>query len=146
MINNYYKTANRSYSSAKVLKDNNENFNACYLSGYALECYSKIIVQFAYSTTVSEIKKVFGHNIKKLQQELRYLLLDPTINNLINSRYILDLNEFCPTIVSGYNKWDPMKRYSDDEYFWNAETAEKYIEETEIIIRILTKLKLDGVI
>lgn len=146
MTDNYYKTANRNFKSAKVLKDNNENFNSCYLSGYILECYSKIIVQFAYSTTISEIKKTFGHDIKGLQKELRYLLLDPTISNLINSKYILDLSHICPTIISGQNKWDPMKRYSNEEYFWDSSAAEMYINESKIVVKTLASLKLDGVI
>ncbi|OQY39486.1 MAG: hypothetical protein B6229_03635, partial [Spirochaetaceae bacterium 4572_7] len=53
--------------------------------------YTNLVAIFVDDKIYNDIED----DIKGLQKELRYLLLDPTISNLINSKYILDLSHIC---------------------------------------------------
>ena len=90
-MDNFFDTAERVYQSAKTLHDNEEFHNACYLSGYVVECYAKLIIQQAYSTDSKDIKISFGHNLKEMNKELKYLLNDSSIHGLIPHKYFIQL-------------------------------------------------------
>lgn len=96
-MDNFYKTANRCFNSSKILHSNVEYFNACYLGGYVLECYGKLIFQKIYSTPPEDMK-CYGHDVKKIIREIQQLLADPSPGGLLNPLYIIDLTHNCPTI------------------------------------------------
>ena len=52
-MDNFYDTAKRMHKSSETLHNNNEFHNACYLAGYVVECYAKIIVE-VFSTAPQE--------------------------------------------------------------------------------------------
>ena len=49
-MDHFYDTAKRMYKSTKTLHNNGEYHNACYLAGYIIECYAKIIVGIGLAT------------------------------------------------------------------------------------------------
>ena len=60
-MDNYFETAQRMQKSSKILFDNKEYHNSCYLSGYVIECYAKVIIGLSYGFNSSELK-TFGHD------------------------------------------------------------------------------------
>ena len=53
--------------------------------------------------TDDELKKYIGHDLKKAVKEIKYLKLDPSINGLIDSIYLLDINIDCPFMTKRNN-------------------------------------------
>jgi|GEM_PF-1392068 hypothetical protein len=58
--------------SSKILHENKQFFNACYLAGYVVECYQKIVIQILDSNPkmihdLDELKKHY----KKLKATQR---------------------------------------------------------------------------
>ncbi len=145
-MDNFYKTAIRTSKSSKILINNGDYFNSCYIGGYTLECYSKILLKLAYGMTDDELKKYIGHDLKKAVKEIKYLKLDPSINGLIDSIYLLDINIDCPFMTKSQTKWNPNKRYNDNETNWNQNTATEYQNEIVKIRQKIATMKINGVI
>ncbi|MDM8565799.1 hypothetical protein QUF74_09110 [Candidatus Halobeggiatoa sp. HSG11] len=145
-MDNFYKTALRTSKSSKTLHDNSEYFNACYLGGYVVECYSKILLKYAYSLTNEDLKKEFKHDLKRTTREIEILRQDQTISDLINPAYLIDLNNICNIIITGQNKWDPIKRYYNDETIWNDDTSIQYQHAINIVMDQISLMKIDGII
>lgn len=144
-MDNFYITAERMYNDLDLLYNEKRWFNACYFSGYVVECYAKLIISQTLSTTPSEIKK-FSHDLDKLEVELQSVLNSFIIGGRIPPSYICDIKNVCPTICTGTQKWHPNHRYSGDITRWGELTAQSYYNEVnEIILKIL-QMKIDGVI
>ena len=137
-MDSYYDTAQRMYKSAKILHNNSEYHNACYLAGYVLECYSKIVVGMSYPLTHQELSKEFSHDLEKLRKELDYILASSSI-----SAHIRNLRAECPTIISGQFKWNPIKRYIQDRDRWNQANSNNYQSEVEIVMTEIARMKLN---
>lgn len=141
-MDNYKDTAYRMYEDAEILLNNNKWFNCCYLSGYVLECYCKLVLSNALANGVISGRGVrnYSHNVGNMESDINMILLSG--HQL--SRYCLDLMSRCNNILSG---WNPNDRYNDDGTVWdNNIMAEKYKGECDILIEQILQMELDGVI
>jgi hypothetical protein len=144
-MDNYYITAIRMYDSSKILHTNLDYFNACYMAGYVIECYAKIIISIVYTAQTIEIAHLYRHSIKDLDREIKYVLNDSNIGSVINPKYILNIDSNFPDICKGIAKWDPFKRY-DDSYPWDQNTSNKFQSQIINAINILLEMKVDGLL
>ena len=145
----YLSTLQRMYRDSKILYENGEYYNSCYLSGYVLECALKYIL-LSYGRkpdgenfTLEEIKGA-AHNTSKLN---RYLDDWISIAGGIENRYRFDSRTICPHIFvgdSGYPKWDPRYRYGEHPQ-WNVKAlCQKYICDIENIFRFISNIVVGG--
>jgi hypothetical protein len=139
-MDDFYCTAQRMWNDANILKNNtNSFFNTCYLSGYIVECYGKILI------TASAVgnPRSYNHNIEDINNVIQTNIL----LNTSYSKYCLDLKTMCNTIYEGQHKWNPIKRYEDDPNLWNSKNvAESFVVEAKHVIDVIDNMKLDGVI
>jgi len=145
-MDNFYKTALRTFKSSTTLHNSGEYFNAFYLGGYVVECYSKIVLNHAFSLSSEYSKKHFAHDLIKTTKEIEYLRQDPSVSGLIDTKYIVNLNVECQNIISGRNKWKPIKRYYDDETIWDNIASTQFQDAINIVMRQIRLMKIDGVI
>lgn len=138
-MDNFYDTAKRMYKSSEILHRNNDFHNSCYLAGYVIECYAKIIVGLSYGFSNEEIAKEFSHDLKKLNKELQYIL-----SNSQFSAYIVDMNTSFITIIKENLKWNPIKRYTISSSCWNQANSNNFQGEIQLAIQKLTQMQLDG--
>jgi hypothetical protein len=124
------------YKSSQTLHNSGEYHNACYLAGYVVECYAKIIVGLSYGFTHDEIAKEFVHDLKKLNKELQYILTCSPF-----STFIVDLKIDFADIVSGNSKWNPIKRYSN--LSWSVNDSTNFQNQLPKAVQILTQMSLD---
>jgi hypothetical protein len=142
-MDNYFLAADRLYEDSSILNNNNRWFSACYLAGYVLECYCKVILIVYNLKTYEDLKIKYGHDLAKLNEEIRNSIskLPPS------AKYIIDLKIECPNIYSGAQKWNPVKRYCCDKGFWDDSFITKnFIDEATKVMKILRLMKFDGVI
>lgn len=131
----FYNTAARMAKSSEILHSNNNYHNACYLGGYVVECYAKIIVSL-FSTSNP---RLFKHNVQGLNTRLGEIL---TTNTTL-SNYILDGNTVFSSIL---NNWNPGSlRYvgSTNELTSHA-LSNSFQNEIKIVMTTLAKLEVDG--
>ena len=114
-MDNFYETARRMHKASETLHNNGEFHNACYLAGYVIECYAKIIVGLSYNFTQEDLAKEFSHDLKKLNRELKYILTSSSY-----STYIVDMETNFSTLLSGSLKWNPIKRYTVSSNCWDS--------------------------
>jgi hypothetical protein len=138
MAQNYYDTAMRMYKSSKHLHSNTEFHCSCYLAGYVVESYAKILVGMSYQFGYEDLKQNFLHDLKRLNKELLYIL-----NHSSVQQYINDLHLLCPTIAKGHRKWHPNARYNESNSEWLQNDSEKYQEEIKAVMQVLTRMKLN---
>jgi hypothetical protein len=137
MADDFYATAKRMHKSSKTLHDNSEYHNACYLAGYVVECYAKIVVGLSYDFTSAELAKEFSHNLKKLNKELQYIMTYSPY-----SSYIIDMRSDFATILLNVTKWHPIKRYSSN--IWIEQNSINFQSEIQLAMQKLTQMELDG--
>lgn len=137
MSDSFLDTAKRMYSSSKLLHNNNDFHNSCYLAGYVVECYAKIIVE-KYTTKSA---KSFSHNINKLNTELHQILA----GNMTISSYILSGNT---DYINIFTKWNPVSlRYVDNTNKINSKNiSDDFQAEIDLAMQKITKMQIDGVI
>ena len=141
-MDNYKDTAYRMYEDAEILLKNKKWINCCYLSGYVLECYCKLVLDNALTNGIIDRRSVreYSHNVSNMESDISMILL----SHYQLSRYCLDLNTKCQNILSG---WNPNKRYKDNGYLWDDDAiANKYKEESDFLIEQILQMELDGVI
>ncbi|MFH5186943.1 hypothetical protein ACHHV8_32575 [Paenibacillus sp. TAB 01] len=139
-MDDFFKTAQRMWEDANILKNSTNKkswFNTCYLSGYILECYGKLLL-LSYGPS-----KRYGHDISTINDSITdHILINPSL-----AKYCLDFKKDCNTIYHEPNKWDPKKRYEGSTGIWDTEAiAEAYITEAQCVMDMINKMKLDGVI
>jgi hypothetical protein len=135
MADDFYATAKRMHKSSKTLHNNSEYHNACYLAGYVVECYAKIVVQVFGTRS----PRTFGHNINNLNTELGNLLT----GNSSLSDYILDgPNDFSSILTY----WNPvsMRYRSDANTISNQNISDNFQNEVQLAMAKLAQMKLDG--
>lgn len=137
MADDFYATAKRMHKSSKTLHDNSEYHNACYLAGYVVECYAKIVVGLSYDFTSVELAKEFSHDLKKLNKELEYIVTHSSY-----SPYIVDMRSDFATILLNVTKWHPTKRYSSN--IWSPQNSTAFQTEIQLAMQKLAQMKLDG--
>jgi hypothetical protein len=137
MADDFYATAKRMHKSSKTLHDNSEYHNACYLAGYVVECYAKIVVQ-TYSTTSP---RSFRHDINRLSTELNNLLQ----GNSSLSHYVLDGPNDFSNILS---QWNPVSmRYRPNaNIISNLNISTNFQGEIQLAMQKLAQMELDGII
>lgn len=134
-MDNFYDTANRMLKSSNTLHNDQDFHNSCYLAGYVIECYLKIIVS-AFS---SKSPRLFSHNISSLDSYLQSILN----GNSTLSQYILNgSSDFL--MVSTY--WKPGDlRYSDVlNSISNQAISDGFQNEIKLAMQKIAQLKIDG--
>lgn len=137
MSDHFYLTAQRMYNSSVILHNQGEYHNACYLSGYVVECYAKVIVGLSYgmNSQDDEFKK-FGHDLKKLNKELQYLLYNSSLPT-----YVVDLDLQFMDIIKGQSKWNPIKRYSNNS--WSQVDSTNFQNQIPKAMQLLAQMCID---
>ena len=134
-MDNFYDTAKRMYKSSEVLHRNNDFHNSCYLAGYVVECYAKIIVG-VFSIAVP---RGFGHNLNRLNTEIQHILS----GNSSLSQYLLNGSvDFSMVLAT----WNPVNlRYIDTANSLNTQLqSNQFQNEIQLAIQKLTQMQLDG--
>jgi hypothetical protein len=139
MADDFYATAKRMHKSSKTLHNNSEYHNACYLAGYVVECYAKIIVGLSYDFVPSELGKEFSHDLKELNKELQYVITYSTY-----SAYIVNMRTDFSTILLNVTKWHPIKRYTSNTNTWNQQNSNDFQAEIQLAMQKLAQMKIDG--
>ncbi len=146
----FLETLERMYKDSRILFQNGEYYNCCYLCGYILECALKYILQKfgkkqdGQPYSVNDLKG-FSHNIRGLNRQLEDLL---SMTSGISPAYRLDCEKKCPYIfvgLGGYPKWDPAYRYGDHVKWYEKEYCEKYMEESKYIFRFVANIVAGGI-
>jgi hypothetical protein len=133
-MDNFYDTAKRMHKSSKTLHNNAEYHNACYLAGYVVECYAKIVVGLFSSTQ----PRSFGHHIVNLNNELQYLLG----SNSSLSSYIVGSTDFSQVILY----WNPVNlRYIENLNSISSQNiSDAFQNEIQLAMQKLAQMQLDG--
>jgi len=138
-MDNYFITAERMSQSSLILHRASQHYNACYLSGYVVECYAKILL-----SKIGISKKI--HDLSELRTVLNYTLSGASsITTTGMGRYLIDILAACPNMVSGPMKWDPMFRY-DDLYPWDQNMSTLFQQEADKCLEKIYEMKIDGTI
>ncbi|MCD9617626.1 HEPN domain-containing protein [Chryseobacterium gleum] len=128
-MDNYYDTANRMQKSSKILFDNHDFHNSCYLAGYVIESYLKIMC-----FNLSNTRPPLTHNLNNLNSSaLNYLASGNSslVNHFTNNTF--------PNIISN---WDPFaKRYSEKSSEWSSQNAKDFQNEIVKAMQVLTIVK-----
>lgn len=132
-MDNYYDTANRMYKSSQTLHNNREFHNACYMSGYVIECYMKIM-----HNCILQSMPPFTHKLQTLDTGITNYLVN---GNSSFSTYLLDRSSF----TNIFNEWDPVsRRYIELIQEWQEQNSNDFQNEIHLAMQELTKMKLDG--
>lgn len=136
-MDNFYDTAKRMHKSSETLHNNGEYHNACYLAGYVVECYAKIVVGLSVS---SHTPRSFGHDINRLNTELQYLLG----NNSSLSSYILDGDTNFRQVIL---YWNPVNlRYIETQNSISSQTISgDFQNEIQLAMQKLAQMQLNGI-
>ncbi|SFR83054.1 hypothetical protein [Anaeromicropila populeti] len=136
----YEDTAFRMYKDLTILYENKRWFNCCYLSGYVVECYEKLLLEKGENLSANDIGRIYRHKLKSMNAELE------RISELGTgySNYCLDLSLVCNTILK---KWSPFNRYEKNQYVWGKkEMADCFKQEVDTVFQQIKNMKVDGVI
>lgn len=134
-MDNFYDTAKRMYKSSETLHNNSEYHNACYLGGYVIECYAKIIVGVFTTNT----PRSFGHRIGNLDSELQNILS----GNSSLSSYILNGPTDFNSVLSYWNPVD--LRYIDSVSSISTQNmSDNFQSEIQAAMQKLAQMELDG--
>lgn len=146
----FLETLERMYRDSRILFQNGEYYNCCYLCGYILECGLKFILhrygkkRDGQPFSINDLKS-FEHNTEKLNRELDDWL---SMTAGISPAYRLDCRKKCPYIfvgVGGYPHWSPAYRYGDHIKWHEKEYCEKYMEESKYIFRFVAGIVTGGI-
>lgn len=145
----FLKTLERMYRASRLLYENKQYYNCCYLCGYILECALKYILykhgkhDDGSNYTIEDLKG-FTHNTSKLNKHLNDWI---SISDNIYSAYRIDCPQKCPYIFigrDGYPHWDPKYRYGEHPKWEEAEYCKKYMEESEYIFQFIARIVAGG--
>ena len=142
-MDNFKDTLYRMYYDAVLLNENKRCFNSCYLAGYVIECYAKLVVGKAlndgYTLSKNNVRS-YSHNIGDMSSDITNYL----ISQNVMSNYCIDLSNECSSILG---TWNPNSRYSETTHEWNTESkSNSFIEEVKKVMKIVTIMQVDGVI
>ena len=146
MPDNFFVASERMYDSSKVLHESNQFHNACYLAGYVLECYGKILIEKAMGGR----PKDYGHDLRKMDTELGYFLTSSSAGGGSFRKYYFDSAVQCPGLRggmagAGIDGWNPFNRYSDSVN-WGQIASGHFQNEREICFEKIVEMYIDGVI
>lgn len=141
-MDDYKDTAYRMYEDAEILLNNNKWFNTCYLSGYVLECYCKLVLHNAMlqGDITQKPLKSYSHKVSRMESDISTVQI---LGNQL-AKYCLDLSCDCSNMLA---EWDPINRYKSNNGDWDNENkARQYKAECEILMEQILSMELDGVI
>lgn len=137
MADNFLHTCQRMRDSSIVLHEKGHWHNACYLGGFVIETYMKLLV----SHYTSASPRSYNHNISTISQELAYAFSSDV--TLSRSRlYLIPSADLTHTI----SNWTPHNRYTDNSSAWNESLSINIQNEKEKCFDMLTKMMVDGII
>lgn len=133
-MDNYYDTAIRMYKSAQSLHVNQEFHNSCYVAGYVIECYVKIIYNL-----MSGLNPAHSHNILNLNNQcLQYI----ASGNATNQAYFVDSTTNFSNVLL---QWSPVNsRYTEILNEFLETDSHNFQGEIEIAMNEIAKMKIDG--
>lgn len=146
---NFLETLERMYKDSRILFQNEEYYNCCYLCGYILECTLKYLLQNygkkqdGQPYSINDLKAI-AHNTTKLNQELDDWL---SVTSGISSAYRLECRTKCPYLFvgkEGYPPWSPAYRYGDFTRWHEREYCRKYMEESEYLFQFVARIVAGG--
>lgn len=135
-MSQYLRTAERMLQSSKILHENKQFFNACYLAGYVVECYQKIVIQILDSNP----RKI--HDLDELKEHYKRLKATGRGQKLVKESLAIDIEAKCPSI---FQSWNPTHRY-DDTHQWDEENSLKFQKEIQQCNHILARMRTNGYI
>ena len=142
----FLSTLERMYTDAKLLYENAEYYNCCYLSGYVLECALKyLLCTFGLKSdrtpyTIDDMKRIFAHGTQKLNHALEQCI---SSGAGIPATYQLMPERMCPYIfagASGYPPWNPMYRYGEHPMWSTEEWSTYYMNEIDAIFKFISSV------
>ena len=143
LADNYKDTIYRMHESSCILYDKEQWFNANYLAGYVLECYCKLVLNFAMELGIQLTRgstKSYSHDVYAMRNEIDLLMQ----SGATITKYCIDLNQKCSHIISN---WHPNYRYEADSHaLGRIDLSEQINKEIKILIDIILKMDVDGVI
>ena len=142
-MDDYFDTAQRIYNDITILRNSNKWFNTCYLSGYIMECYEKIILNEVLNVPNA---RGFSHDVDRMADEIHRLYTAYLVGGGVPSKYIVDIRRACASLFDGDNSWHPTKRYRNQTTIWGQTIAELFYNETDGIMMLLLEMELDGAI
>lgn len=135
-MSQYFQTAERMLQSSKILHENNQFFNACYLAGYVVECYQKIVIQILDSNP----KMI--HDLDELKEHYKRLKATRRGQRLVKDSLAVDIEAKFPSV---FQLWNPTHRY-DDTHKWDEESSLKLQKEIKQCNHILARMRTNGYI
>ena len=138
MPDDYTKTALRMGSSSKALHNANEFYNACYLGGYVIECYQKILLKLLGNPG-------HGHHIPSLinSAETTYLSSSSTIAGQLNRLGVMV--NLRADFVYIQSSWGAGERYSGTNSIWNNTMSANYQQEITIALNNISAIATSGI-
>jgi hypothetical protein len=132
-MDNYYDTVIRMQKSSKTLFDNQDYHNSCYLAGYVIECYLKIL----FYNVSNNNTPPRTHNLTNLNSSIISYLSSG--NSSLNSYFAN--NSFSNIFLD----WNPVsKRYIERNLEWTPQNAQDYQIEITIAMQTLVQMRLNG--
>lgn len=142
MADNFKVTAERMYASAKTLYESNDHHNSCYLGGYVIECYQKILYLLLAPGAPQHI-----HDLGELKQSYKdkvYVFRNSSqLAKLKKLKVNVDIELAFNRI---YNSWNPIFRYDDSQDRWNEEVSKEYQKELKHCKYLINQLQINGLI
>ena len=143
MPDSYLNAIERMRDSSRLLHGSKQFHNACYLGGYVVECYLKILHSLSsLQRPAGRGRGAYGHNIQALNADLVYALTSSTATARMR-QYLLDISIECASILA---TWNPNYRYDDGTIGWNEPTSNAFQSELEKCYEKVIKMLVDAVI
>lgn len=141
MADNFKETAKKMSKSAELTKDADHHHISCYLAGYVVESYLKIIVDSVSSISQTPIS--FGHNLTNLNSGIQSALSASAFGPARLRPFIIDVSTQCPNI---FRKWNPSHRY-DVSCGWDSDLESgNFSREQLICLSVITNMEVSGII
>jgi hypothetical protein len=140
MADDFKITAKCMGESSVILHQAGKFYNACYLAGYVIECYSKILVGLLGSSP-----RQYSHNTAAALSdvETRYLMNNSSITmQLTRSGVMTDPRTLFMRVLAD---WNPNERYSNS-HPWDVNASNQYQMEIAIALQYIAQLEVAGII
>ncbi len=133
-MDNFYDTALRMYKSAQSLHASKEFHNSCYIGGYVIECYAKIIYHL-----LSGSNPPHTHNVSNLNSQcINYI----ASGNASNQTYFIDGTTNFSNVLA---QWNPVTtRYTEASNEFIENDSNNFQVEIENAMRVIARMKIDG--
>jgi hypothetical protein len=141
MSDNFLVAIERMRDSSRNLHGTSHFHNACYLGGYVVECYLKILYGLSTLNHAAG-PRTYSHNLGALNADLIYNLTSSASTSRMRP-YSIDIATECSTILS---TWNPVNRYNDGSIGWDEQTSILFQSELEKCFEKVAKMVVDSAI